>query len=227
VAEGGTGAGRPLTLHEAAARHGAYRWVEQRLHELTGRWSGAASVPPDVRVHMFEASAQHAWHAQLWADRLPVLAGMDPATWTRPAGPLLAPLLDALDAAGDGPPPVVGALAALHRVVLPELLASYARHRLALGELADRPAIRALGLVARDEEDELAACARLLTGLTPREKGAADDAVRALEEVLWGAATVPASPEGGGTDARGAIPGLISGLALRDRDLVPWPDPPS
>ena len=29
-------------------------------------------------------SQQHAWHAELWAERLPVLDGLDPATLTLP-----------------------------------------------------------------------------------------------------------------------------------------------
>lgn len=229
MADEATGGDRRLTLHEAAARHGAYRWVERRLYELTGRWSGAPLVPPHVRVHLFEASAQHAWHAQLWGDRLPVLAGTDAETWTRPLGAVLEPLLDALEEAGPraadagvdgerggagggaGDPPVVRGIAALYRVVLPGLLASYARHRFALGEVADRPAIRALALVVRDEEDQLAAGARLLADMDPH--GTAD--VAAVQAAV---SDVPAA-----VDVHAAVAGPAGGPAGRARDLVPWP----
>jgi len=151
----------PFSLFEAAARHGAYRWAEQRLFELTGEWSAAAAVPPAARLSLFEASAQHAWHAQLWAERLPVLADVDPDELTRPLGPALGPLFDALNGATRAAAnPDLGAirfLGGLYRVVLPALLDSYVRHGRGLRQHADAPSIRALALVVRDEEEELAA----------------------------------------------------------------------
>ena len=203
----------PLTLHEAAVRHGAYRWIELRLFELTGAWSAAPGVPNAARVHLFEASAQHAWHAELWADRLPVLAGVDHDALTRPLGPVLVPLFDALGAApqggaaapdaaaaGDaGDAAALAFLAGLSRVVLPALLDSYRRHREALSEVADGPSLRALALVVRDEEAEVAEAGAVLEAITPGATATGD--VDALARLLEG------------TDGPGPA-----------GDLVPWPE---
>ncbi len=151
-----------LTLDEAAVRHGAYAWVERRLFELTGSWAAAPGLADRARPLLFEASAQHAWHAGLWEDRLPVLAGVDRAGLVRPAGHAAAPLLDGLapgaweaDAETAGRRFLVG----LSRVVLPLLLTSYRGFARRLVPVADGPAARALTLVVRDEEEELAAAA--------------------------------------------------------------------
>ncbi len=80
-------ADRPLTLDQAAALAGRYRWVEQRLFELTGSWAPAAAAPA-AGVLLDALSLQHAWHAELWAERLPVLDGADHDALTRPSPPL-------------------------------------------------------------------------------------------------------------------------------------------
>jgi hypothetical protein len=39
-----------------------------------------------VQVHLDAQSMRHAWHAELFAERLPVLAGADPDGLTRALG---------------------------------------------------------------------------------------------------------------------------------------------
>ncbi len=151
---------RALRLQEAAVRHGAYRWVERRLFELTGSWASAPGLPDEARVLLFEASAQHAWHADLWRSRLPLLAGVDHERLTRPIGAAVEPLLESLAPdAWHGGEETAGRrfLVGLVRVVLPRLLVSYRRFAERLQPVADGPAIRALTLVVRDEEEEVAA----------------------------------------------------------------------
>ncbi len=148
-----------LRLQEAALRHGAYRWVEHRLFELTGSWAAAPGVPDDARLFLFEASAQHAWHAELWEARLPKLAGVDRDRLTRPVGGAVGPLLASLaPGAFDGDDETAGRrlLVGLARVVLPLLLVSYRRFGQRLLPVSDGPSIRALTLVVQDEEGELA-----------------------------------------------------------------------
>ncbi len=88
-----------LPLERAAELVGAYRWVERRLFELTGAWAAEADLPA-LQVHLDRVSTEHAWHAELWEDRLPVLDGTDREALTRPVGPALGPLVDALAATG-------------------------------------------------------------------------------------------------------------------------------
>ncbi len=164
-----------LTLGEAAVRHGAYRWVEQRLFELTGAWAAAPGLPDAARIFCFEASAQHAWHAELWEARLPVLAGADPARWTKPVGRTAAPLLASLEpGAWGGDEEAAGRrfLVGLARVVLPLLLVSYRRFGERLVAVADGPAARALTLVVRDTDEELAAAGAAADGLVGTPAGA-------------------------------------------------------
>lgn len=185
----------PLTLAQAAERFGAYRWAEQRLFELTGAWA-AEATSPEARIHLDVVSGQHAWHAELWAARLPVLDGTDREALTRPAGPVLGPLLDEV-ARTHG---TVPRLAALYRVVVPRLLTTYGRHLRRTAPVADAPAVRALRLVRRDEIESWEAGEALLEHLVV---GAGDAAA---------AAAVQARLEAG----------LVASWA--GCGLLPWPE---
>jgi hypothetical protein len=171
--------GGALPVVPAATLVGAYRWAERRLFELTGAWA-AEPAPPAVQVHLDEVSVQHAWHAELWADRLPVLDWFDPDAVTGPLG-LAGPLFDTL-ADLTGPVP---RLAGLYRVVVPRLLAGYDRHLARAVPVTDGPVVRALRLVRRDEVDSWRAGEALLQGLvtSPVEAAAAAAAQRDLEAV--------------------------------------------
>lgn len=149
-----------LPLHEAAARHGACCWVERRLFALTGAWAAAPGPADEARVRLFEWSSEHAWHAQLWADRLPVLADVDREGLVQPQRDALVAAFELLEP-GAGAGAAAGFLAALARVVLPGLLAAYRELGDRLAPVADGPAARALTFVVRDERDELAAVAGL------------------------------------------------------------------
>jgi hypothetical protein len=182
-----------LTLQEVAVRLGAYRWVERRLFELTGSWAAAPGLVDAARVVLFEASAQHAWHAELWEARLPVLAGVDPDRLTRPLGGAVEPLLAGLErGAFDGDEETAGRrfLVGLGRVVLPLLLVSYRRFGECLVPVSDGPALRALTLVVRDLEEELTAAQGALDALLAPPQAAQEAAewTRALGvPVLHGA----------------------------------------
>lgn len=204
----------PLTLKQAAVLHGAYRWAELRLFALTGAWAAGPGVPPALRVHLFEASAQHAGHAARWQERLPVLATVDRDALTRPAGPVLGPVMaklaedapavpvpDAPHAAGSEPAAAgLRFVAGLYRVVLPALVGSYRRHATRLSPVADEPSRRTVADVLRAEEAEIAAACDLLREVgTAGEDGPLDGPAEAIRRLLGG----PEDPTG---------------------DLVPWSD---
>jgi hypothetical protein len=142
--------------------------MERRLFELTGTWAAEVTVP-EAQVHFDVVSGQHAWHAELWAARLPVLDGVDPEALTRPSGPAVGPLFDAL---GE-PTGTVERLAGLYRVVLPRLLVTYQRNLLLAAPVADAPAVRVLRLVRRDEIEAWEAGEALLQSLLAGPEGAA------------------------------------------------------
>ena len=163
-----TGGPGGLTLAQAAERFGAYCWVERRLFELTGAWA-AEAIPPEARIHLDVVSGQHGWHAGLWADRLPVLDGVDHDALIRPGGPAMGPLLDELSRQPD----TTARLAGLYRVVVPRLIVTYGRHLRRARAAADAPAVRALRLVRRDEVEAWQAGEALLEQLLVRPEDAA------------------------------------------------------
>jgi hypothetical protein len=175
------GAARPLLA--TAELVGGYRWIERRLFELTGAWALDAGVPA-LQVHLSEASLQHAWHAELWEDRLPVLASVDQAALTRPT-PAAAAALGVLAETSDP----VARLAGLYRGLLPRLLMAYDRHAATAAPVADGPVLRALTLVRRDEIDQWRAGEALLEGLLlgSTEVDQALEAARRLESSLLSA----------------------------------------
>ena len=132
----------PLRLGETAALVGEYRWIENALYGLLGGWVTDTPVPA-VQVHLDGQSMRHAWHAELWSERLPVLAGADPDGLTVPSPPsayLFAALAGThvpTDVPGSSWPPAeevpdrpgaLPRLAAIYRIVLPRLVTSYQRH---------------------------------------------------------------------------------------------------
>ena len=179
----------PLTLEQSAALAGRYRWVEHRLFELTGSWAPSAPAPA-AQVLLDALSLQHAWHAELWADRLPVLDGVDHDRLTRsPAA--LARLFEAMAEPDRLEPPAgeerwVARLAGLFRVVLPRLAVGYGRHLSMAVPATDGPTIRALRLILRDELEAWQAGEALLEELVtgPARAAAAAAAQHLLENLL-------------------------------------------
>jgi hypothetical protein len=192
-----------LNLANAAALVGEYRWIENALYGLLGEWVTDMPIPA-VQVHLDGQSLRHAWHAELWGDRLPVLSGTDPAGVTVPSAPSVAlfAVLTGMPVptsgpgstwppAADEPPNPPGALprlAGLYRVVLPRLVTSYERHRRAASPVTDAPTVRALRLVLNDEVDDWLAGERLVQRLMtrPHDVVAVHEFLQRLESAVVG-----------------------------------------
>lgn len=84
--EGAATSGRPPTGTggDTALRVGWYRWVELQLFEILGRAAGAVRHHSS-QVLFREASYHHAWHVELWDDRLSALGVGDAASLTVPS----------------------------------------------------------------------------------------------------------------------------------------------
>jgi hypothetical protein len=162
--------GSVLTLGVTAALVGEYRWIEGALYATLGSW--VVDMPlPAVQLQVDAQSMRHAWHAELWAERLPVLAGVDAerlSVASRPTQALLAALGGDDLPGGEGPPGALPRLAALYRVVLPRLVTTYDRHLGVTSPITDGPVARALRLVLNDEVDDWRTGERLVQRLVTR-----------------------------------------------------------
>ncbi len=176
-------------LEEGARRLGSYRWMESRLFEALGAW--AATVPelhvkPVLAVH----AREHAWHADLWLERLPGVEHLGPDGLTAPASDPEAAFASAL-LEPDAPDRTIEKLVGAYRVLLPRMVTSYSEHLRASSEIADGPVIRALRLVLRDEVEGWCRGEELIQSLlvTEEQVGRAAEHQRRLESIL---ATGPA-----------------------------------
>jgi hypothetical protein len=132
-------------LAEGARLIGSHRWCEARLFEILGSW--VASTPEiEAKLLLDRHGQHHAWRADQWWDRLPVLADVD-----RDA--LVVPLVPHGAAAADylaGLEGTVPRLAAVYRMSLPRLVAAYQHHRSRANPASDAAVIRTLDLLQRD-----------------------------------------------------------------------------
>jgi hypothetical protein len=180
-----------LTLEEQSRVIGAYQWIERRLFEVTGGWVASEPVA-EARLIFDVYSQQHAWHAELWADRLPVLDGIDPATLTLPPSAEVDRLVTLVAGGAPGQAPAAGGtllrLVGLARVVLPRLVAGYGLHLRRAAPVADGPVVRSLRLVVRDEIEAWQATETLVQTLVhrPHDIAVVTAHQQALEELLAG-----------------------------------------
>jgi hypothetical protein len=137
---------------EATARLlGAYTWIEGRLFEVLGALAAKGGDDAEVPAFLDAQSQQHAWHASLFADRIPTLPGLDRSALTASPSPAVGAMLDALAGATSD----ADSLALSARVLLPRLVTGYRRHLHRTRAASDGAVARALRLVVRDEIDAL------------------------------------------------------------------------
>ncbi len=215
--------GRALSLEAAARLVGSYRWVERRLFEVLGSWVASEPVP-EAQLLFDVYSQQHAWHAELFSDRLPALDSVDaeslvvaPSAEVDRMFAVLAGVVpdddpDSSDAddtprggrlevhAGGTLPRLVG----IGRVVLARLVTGYALHLRRVSAVADAPVTRCLRLVLRDETEEWQALEALTQALLrrPHDVAVVTRHQQRLEEMIAeaGAGLVPwpIGPDGAG-----------------------------
>jgi hypothetical protein len=143
------------TIEESGRRLGGHAWVEMRLFEMLGRWSGDVDEPR-ARVLLAATSRHHARHAEMWIGLLPGLPHLPPADLVAP-GEGAAAMVAALDELDDAP--TTDRLTALVAVALPQVIDRLAAHLDRTVAIADAPAQRALRLAlteVRSDRDELA-----------------------------------------------------------------------
>jgi hypothetical protein len=155
-----------LTLVESARLIGGYRWVELRLFEILGSWV-ITETEPEARLLFDIQSGHHAWHAQLWGERLPEVEGVvEPDLVTVAPDEGTEELLATLGGVEGGAGTLVR-LVALARVVLPRVVCGYGYLERAVA-VSDAPVVRALRLAMRDDIEDWQAVELIVQSLIRR-----------------------------------------------------------
>lgn len=144
-----------LSILELTACAGHHQRLEARLAEVVGGWA-RTDAEPSAAVLFAAHSAQFAWHADLWLDRLPEQPSTTLRQFATEAPPAqtdvprfdqsLIHSVDTLAVATDTIERLVGA----YQLVLPRLLATCEAVRERTDDRIDGPTARLLDLVGRD-----------------------------------------------------------------------------
>jgi hypothetical protein len=138
-----------LSLEEGAQVAGHHVWLEMRLFEVLGGW--VPTVPErGVKTHMATHSRRHAWHADLWREHLPRVAGIDADSLIAPPGDGFGDVIAALAS----PEATLERLAGAYRVILPRVVTATARRLATATPAADAALARSLRFVLADDLDE-------------------------------------------------------------------------
>jgi len=140
------------TVEESVERIVNYKWAEQQISAALGGW--VATIPElDVKARLGPHCYQHAWHADLWRQRLPELreANEDRA---EPANEAFATFMRELTSP-EGPDLTIEKLVGVYRVLVPHLLAVYSFHRHVTSDIVDAPTVRILKFMIDDNVEQL------------------------------------------------------------------------
>lgn len=144
-----------LSILQLSACAGHHQRLEARLSTLIGGWARDDREP--AAAALFAAHCAHfAWHAELWAERLPSQpsTSLDASIAAQPTVPgepcrfdeSIIHSVDTLAVATD----TIERLVGVYQLVLPRLLATFESLRSDVDSRIDGPTSRVLDLVTRD-----------------------------------------------------------------------------
>lgn len=137
-------------IDHLARTAGHFAWLEDAIADVTGAW--VTSVDDvDARLVLGARSHTHAWHSELWRERMPDLRHVDRSSLVVPANSGIESFMNTLAAASTTVERCVG----LYRVLLPRLVTAYAVLLRDTNELIDAPTVRTLRLVLEDTREEI------------------------------------------------------------------------
>ena len=140
------------SVEESVERIVRYKWAEERISAALGGW--VATIPElDVKAMLGPHCYQHAWHADLWRERLPELKEPNEHR-SEPGNEAFVTFMDELTSPDD-PDLTVEKLAGIYRVLVPHLLAVYTFHRHVTSDIVDAPTVRLLGFMLDDDHRQL------------------------------------------------------------------------
>ena len=170
----------PVSIEELADACGNLAWLAAATFETVGAWS-TDTDDPTVRVHFATASRHLGWHAELWAELLPDSPALDGPARVQPPTPRWERAIETAAATDD----TVARLAALHRVIVPRLLAAVDALARRLDPVAGAPSQRIARIVRVDLLDAWSTGnALLLDRLDPATADGARAAAARVEDAL-------------------------------------------
>ena len=137
-------------IDRLARTAGNFAWLEDRIADITGAWVATVG-DVDARLVLGARSHTHAWHAELWRDRMPDLRDVDNTLLVGPASDGVASFVDLLASSTT----TLERMVSVHRVLLPRLVTTYALLLRGTNELLDAPTVRTLRLVLEDTREEV------------------------------------------------------------------------
>jgi hypothetical protein len=204
------------TVEESVDRIVNYKWCEQHLSAALGGW--VATIPElDVKTLLGPHCYQHAWHADLWRQRLPELREPNEDR-AEPANDDFVRFMDELTSPGDADQ-TIEKLVGVYRVMVPHLLAVYTFHRHVTSEIADAPTVRLLNFMIADDERQFVEGEMLIQDLarTPELRERAGKWQTHLDVLLAKSGGVAGEHTLGGR-AKVVMPAkAVLGQALRER----------
>jgi hypothetical protein len=140
------------TVEESVARIVNYKWCEQQLSAALGGW--VATIPElDVKTLLGPHCYQHAWHADLWRQRLPELKEPNEHR-AEPANDAFVTFMKEVTSPDDQDL-TIEKLVGIYRVVVPHLLAVYTFHQRVTSDIVDAPTVRSLKFMLDDDHEQL------------------------------------------------------------------------
>jgi hypothetical protein len=155
------------TVEESVNRIVNYKWAEQQLSAALGGW--VATIPElDVKALLGPHCYQHAWHADLWRQRLPELREPNEHRAEAPNEAFVG-FMDELTSP-DGPDLTIEKLVGVYRVLVPHLLATYSFHHRVTSDIVDAPSVRILKFMIDDDIEQLITAEMMIQDLARTAK---------------------------------------------------------
>ncbi len=202
------------SVEESVARIVNYRWAQQQLSAALGGW--VATIPElDVKAMLGPHCYQHAWHADLWRQRLPELKEPNEHR-AEPANAAFAAFMEELTSPDDGDQ-TIEKLVGIYRVLVPHLLAVYTFHQKVTSDIVDAPTVRLLGFMLADLHTQIAEGEMMIQDLARSEalRRRAGNWQTHLDVLLAGSGGVAGEGTLGGRPKIQAPPKAVLGPALR------------
>jgi hypothetical protein len=160
---------------------------------------------------------QHAWHADLWRERLPELREVKEDR-AEPANEAFAAFIVELTSPGE-PDETIEKLVGIYRVLVPHLLATYSFHQRVTSDIVDAPTVRILKFMIDDDVEQLITGEMMIQDLarTPALRERAGKWQTHLDVMLAKSGGVAGEHTLGGSSAIVKPPRAVLGAALRAR----------